>query len=546
MTANEFTDRFDYDPDNDLLGEGGFGKIFKAWDKVRNEYIALKLSKVQPNMEEFSLLSEYKRVCDLEHTNIARYMDCQRIRLPGIGTHDVALMKYYEHGNLSQLLGKHTLTTAQKDRIVDGLLDGINYLHRHRPLIIHSDLKPSNILIVERRGFYIPLITDFGISRQASVDDKSYVTNTIGAGTYAYAAPEQWEARELRPNVDLWSFGILAIYVWFNGKKLPFRADDISIASEAGRIEFMKRVVNLDFIPDLMKVPDKYRTIVATCLVVSPQQRIKTVDELLAHLHPKEIATAPEETTQVLPPPTPPKKPIRIHDERTELMPVEVPLLPPPPPRPVEKVPAAPAPTPGKSNVSVWVAASVVIAMIVGGTIWYALQDHKTIATPEVAKVPANTTAPIRPDTVSLAPPKLNLEPVEEKKPDVKASIAAAPKPKVPATAPKKKTPDPKAIYRVVDESPSFPGGESAMRFWLARNRRTPEAAERSFISGVVKVAFVVNTDGSRQDITVIKSVGYGCDEEAVRLVKSMPRWNPGRFERRLVRASHTIDVVFE
>lgn len=541
MTPTEFTERFDYDPDNDLLGEGGFGKIFKAWDKVRNEYIALKLSKVQPNMEEFSLLSEYKRVCDLEHTNIARYMDCQRIKLSGIGTHDVALMKYYEHGNLSQLLSKHTLTTAQKNRIVDGLLDGINYLHKHRPLIIHSDLKPSNILVVERRGFYIPLITDFGISRQASVDDKSYVTNTIGAGTYAYAAPEQWEARELRPNVDLWSFGILAIYVWFNGKKLPFRADDISITSEAGRIEFMKRVVNLDFIPDLKEVPDKYRTILATCLVVSPQQRIKSVDELLVYLSAGEPKATPEETTQVLP--VPRKSPVRVIDERTELLPVEVPLPPSPPPRPAEKVPI-PLPPPPQSNARVWGAASVVMALIVGGGGWYALQDHTATPIPAEARIPSDTSAPISRATVSLVPPQLDLEAPEAKKPEVKAPVVT--KPKEPAAPPQKKTTDPKAIYRVVDESPSFPGGESAMRFWLVRNRRTPEAAEQSFISGVVKVTFVVNTDGSRQDITVIKSVGYGCDEEAVRLVKAMPRWNPGRFERKLVRASHTIDVVFE
>ena len=143
MTAIEFNDRFDYDADNDLLGEGGFGKIFKAWDNVRNEFIALKMSKVVPGMEEFSLLSEYERVKQLEHPNIARYMDCRRIKLPGIGTHDIALMKYYEHGNLAQLLQKHTLSNGQKDKLIEGLLDGIAYLHKLKPLIIHSDLKPS-------------------------------------------------------------------------------------------------------------------------------------------------------------------------------------------------------------------------------------------------------------------------------------------------------------------------------------------------------------------------------------------------------------------
>lgn len=542
MTASEFTERFDYDPDNDLLGEGGFGKIFKAWDNVRNEFIALKMSKVQSGMEEFSLLSEYERVRHLEHPNIARYMDCQRIKLPGIGTHDIALMKHYEHGNLSQLLSKHVLTLAQKQKIIDGLLEGIAYLHKLKPLIIHSDLKPSNILIVERRGFFIPLITDFGISRQAKVEDKSYVTNTVGAGTYAYAAPEQWEAKELRPNADLWSFGIIAIYVWFNGKKLPFRSDDISIATESGRIEYMKRVVALDFIPDLKDLPENYRKMVDACLVVNPQVRVRNVDDLHGRIKSAEVATAStEEVTQILPKKNKPLSPQHVSvEEKTSILPKQKTEL----PAPVAPERKDPEPeqlrSEPKSRRLIWVAASVLlVAAIGGGAAWY---THPSLPEKVTAVKKTETATVIPKDTVVKSVAKVALPAPVPEPTEARKEVVIKKTPPVEKWSER----DEKSIYHVVEELPRFPGGTGEMNSWLRANLRTPEAAERSFVSGVVRLSFIVNIDGTRQNIQVVKKLGYGCDEEAVRLLKSMPNWIPGRTSGKTVRVQHTLGITFE
>jgi len=530
MDATDFNDRFDYDPDNDLLGEGGFGKIFKAWDNVRNEFIALKMSKVVPGMEEFSLLSEYERVKQLEHPNIARYMDCRRIKLPGIGTHDIALMKYYEHGNLAQLLKNHTLTAGQKNKLIEGLLDGISYLHKLKPLIIHSDLKPSNILVVERRGFFIPLITDFGISRRATVDDKSYVTNLTGAGTYAYAAPEQWEAKELRPNADLWSFGILAIYVWFNGKKLPFRSDDISIATESGRIEYMKRVMALDFIPDLKGLPEMYQKMIDACLVISPQNRVKTVDQLYTILRGGEPVVV-DEQTKVMPKTEAVKtKPVVI-DERTKILP-QIPE----PAIEVKKEEPKPLPEPiPEKKKSYVMPIALASAAVVGGLSWMLITaDPKPAAVKSPLSAPVVAAKPV----IKEAPAPAIVKPAEKprKKLPVKNAAAVAAKPKT----------DSKAIYHVVEESPRFPGGTLAMESWVSSNMQMPEAASRSFISGAVRVSFVVNADGTREDIQVVRGLGYGCDEEAVRLVKAMPRWIPGRTAGRSVRVRTIAAVTFD
>ena len=72
-----------------------------------------------------------------------------------------------------------------------------------------------------------------------------------------------------------------------------------------------------------------------------------------------------------------------------------------------------------------------------------------------------------------------------------------------------------------------------------------PEAAERSFISGDVKLSFTVNTDGSRQDIEVVKKLTPECDEEAIRLVRYMPKWKPGRTAGRAVRVKYNLAIPF-
>ena len=73
-----------------------------------------------------------------------------------------------------------------------------------------------------------------------------------------------------------------------------------------------------------------------------------------------------------------------------------------------------------------------------------------------------------------------------------------------------------------------------------------PESAARSFISGSVRVSFDVNADGTREDIQVVKGLGYGCDEEAIRLVKAMPRWIPGRTAGSRVRVRTITAIAFD
>jgi protein TonB len=101
-------------------------------------------------------------------------------------------------------------------------------------------------------------------------------------------------------------------------------------------------------------------------------------------------------------------------------------------------------------------------------------------------------------------------------------------------------------VFTIVEQNPEFPGGNGEMYKFLGKNIKYPSAAQRANVSGRVFLTFVVNTDGSIVDVNVVKGIGFGCDEEALRVVKTMPKWNPGKQSGRNVRVKYTIPVTFQ
>ena len=101
-------------------------------------------------------------------------------------------------------------------------------------------------------------------------------------------------------------------------------------------------------------------------------------------------------------------------------------------------------------------------------------------------------------------------------------------------------------IFTVVEQNPEFPGGMAALGQFLSKNIRYPPAASRANISGRVFVSFVVNTDGSIQDVSVLKGLGFGTDEEAMRVIRAMPKWRPGKQSGRPVRVKYNLPINFQ
>jgi len=101
-------------------------------------------------------------------------------------------------------------------------------------------------------------------------------------------------------------------------------------------------------------------------------------------------------------------------------------------------------------------------------------------------------------------------------------------------------------IYTTIDVYPRFPGGDQARFYFLRSNIRYPDAAVKSRIEGVVMVVFVIEKNGSLSKIEVSKGIGGGCDEEAIRVVKAMPLWEPGRRSGKAVRVLVRMPIVFK
>ena len=106
-------------------------------------------------------------------------------------------------------------------------------------------------------------------------------------------------------------------------------------------------------------------------------------------------------------------------------------------------------------------------------------------------------------------------------------------------------TGDASGIATVIDVYPRFPGGDESRLTFLRKNVRYPVMALKGGVQGVVVVVFIIETDGTLSDIKVEKSVGGGLDEESVRVVKMMPRWEPGKRQGKAVRVMVRMPVVF-
>jgi periplasmic protein TonB len=93
--------------------------------------------------------------------------------------------------------------------------------------------------------------------------------------------------------------------------------------------------------------------------------------------------------------------------------------------------------------------------------------------------------------------------------------------------------------------SPEFPGGYKALIEYLQKNLEYPLEAQKAGIKGKVVVSFVVEPDGTLTNENVSKSLGYGCDEEALRIIKTMPTWKPGSYSGKLIRISYILPLLF-
>ena len=100
-------------------------------------------------------------------------------------------------------------------------------------------------------------------------------------------------------------------------------------------------------------------------------------------------------------------------------------------------------------------------------------------------------------------------------------------------------------VYEVVEEMPSFPEGQDGVFGYISKNIHYPVVAEENGIQGRVLVSFIIEKDGSLTDFVIEKSVDPSLDKEAIRLVRSMPKWNPGKKDGQSVNVKYTLPITF-
>ena len=286
---------YEFDPETDLIGKGGFGRVYKAKDVKIGMEVALK--QYSGNLPaKYSLFEEIKRAIRLNHPNLVRYFDAFELEeTTTFGDKiQVGVLEYVNNGDFMQLLrtkpNVETLTS-----IFEGIMHGLRYLHNKG--IIHRDLKPENILIHKEHGEFIPKIADFGISKVLSENSGE---SSLVIGSIEYMAPEQFNVvrygidKQLHTNLDLWSLGTI-IYEAFTGKA-PFGKTKRGFS----RDEIMRNILQQN-LEELEQVPQPFRRIVERCLVRKADERAQSVDELLNILYGQDENGTPSRPIPQLP-----------------------------------------------------------------------------------------------------------------------------------------------------------------------------------------------------------------------------------------------------
>ncbi|XP_053269092.1 serine/threonine-protein kinase tousled-like 2 isoform X1 [Pleuronectes platessa] len=215
-----------------LLGRGGFSEVFKAFDITEQRYVAIKIHQLNKNWREEKKENYHKHACreyrihkELDHPRIVKLYDYFSLDTDSFCT----VLEYCEGNDLDFYLKQNKLMTEKEGRsIVMQIVNALKYLNQIRPPIIHYDLKPGNILLVNGTACGEIKITDFGLSK--IMDDDSYSSadgmelTSQGAGTYWYLPPECFvvgkEPPKISNKVDVWSLGVI-FYQSLYGRK-PF------------------------------------------------------------------------------------------------------------------------------------------------------------------------------------------------------------------------------------------------------------------------------------------------------------------------------------
>ena len=268
---------FEFDPDQDRLGEGPLSEVYRAVDTKLGRTVALKILRAHAEIDPKSdqrFHREAKHTSKLDHPHIATIFEYDQFE----GTSYIA-MEYLEGRTLDRIIKDQTLGFEECLRIASQLCAALEVVHRGG--LIHRDLKPANILLQDDGNLKL---LDFGIARAA--DESSITQHGMLVGTVLYMSPEQVRGDELDARSDIFSLGAVLYHVMTG--HLPYPGDSFPEVCMA-ILDGPPRRRPSDVRPGF---PQPLEDFLLRCLGSEPGERFEDASEALLELQRVEGALA--------------------------------------------------------------------------------------------------------------------------------------------------------------------------------------------------------------------------------------------------------------
>ena len=529
-----------------VLGQGGFGNTYVGINTTFEDRVAIKeffmqgindrdgatgsiTISIERNKQQFQeQLEKFKkealRIRKLDNPHIVRVHDLFEEN----GT-AYYVMDYIDGESLAEKMKKtgQPMSESEVREILPQILDALKSVHDAG--IWHLDLKPANIML-DKSG-NVKLI-DFGASKQLNAQKGGATTSTAISYTNGYAPREQMEQNydKFGPWTDIYALGA-TLYNLLTNKRPPLPSDIDDDETEDKH----------EALPFLDSTSVDMRQLVLRMLNTNRNKRPQSIDEIKVFLSNNSIGKQNDKI-----------EPYEYQDEEKTII---------------------------ANNNSI--DEETVIAenkekdVVEDIETEFSFEDDEEDNNDRVKKIlliialaaiviigfisirncNGNETHQEAIDTDSLVVDSMIADNVTEGVPskqekekndirEIKENKIQSNKKEETTSTPTKEASNNK-IYDVVEQMPTFPGGPEALFKYLSENIKYPVVAEENGIQGRVIVTYVVEKDGSISDVRVVKSVDPSLDKEAQRVVKSMPRWIPGKQNGSAVRVKYTVPVTF-
>lgn len=548
----------------DVLGQGTFGITYKAKVEMKgalgrldsNMYVAVKefFMKEVNGRENSSVTSgstsngglfyyyrdkferEARNLSTLSHPNIVKVLEAFHAN----GTTYYS-MEYIDGISLDKKIAQSPQGRMPLTEAIETLKQiGAAIAFMHSRNMLHLDVKPGNVMM---RKDGTAVLIDFGLSKQYTSDGEPESSTKVGAGTPGYAPIEQasyHEGKGFPTMMDVYALGG-TLFKMLTGQRPP----------EASEI------LNEGFPTDSLRqlfIPDNIVNSISKAMAPLKKDRWQTVDEFVKHLDEHGENTIYEDTSSESA-----RSESTTFDDRKFSHKLQGDF---------EDNDEDQTESWFTRNKVVCTVAALLIALVVGLYVTNSRTDKEpqTAATEQPTQL-ADSIAASQEQAGETPDGKVadNNETRSDGKQTNGNNNDGHTSPSQASSRPNKTTqngqnaPEPvrseplnkpqpvnsTRVYDVVEQMPSFPGGISGLRTYLNQNIRYPAEAQENCVQGRVVVSFVVGKDGHISDVTVLRSVDPSLDKEAIRVIRNMPRWSPGKQGGEPVRVRYNVPVSF-